>query len=367
MPGSWLLIVGLIMADRGKNPFIITFGKKPIEYIHRPFQADEILDMFTGNPITNQIYIIRGPRGTGKTVLLSDLANQLERDAGWVVIRCAPTSDILKTVAEGLERALQKHRISVDANLEVPVVGGVHIQQKQNSPSDRFRIEDDLRILKKHDRKLLITVDEITNTPQMQDFVSHFQIWIGQDYPVFFLGTAIYERMEELQNVPNLTFLYRAPKIDLEPLDLVSIAKSYQKVLNIPEKRSNELAKLTLGYSFAFQALGYIYWNAMPVEDIQSILPDYDAMLSNSAYSKMWQEMSAGDHALCLAIADCPGNRVQDIKNQLGEKDGNRFNQRRIRLKNKGIINTSERGKIVFALPRFKEFVRNTAALYDLE
>lgn len=329
-----------------KNPFIITFGKKPIEYIYRPIQTDEILNMFTGNPITNQIYIIRGPRGSGKTVLLSDIANQLEADSQWIVIRCAPTSDILHAIAEGLERAVLKHAITVDANLNIPVVGGIHFQKAQTQAGDTYVIEDALRILRSKEKKLLITVDEITNTPRMQDFASNLQIWMGQDFPVFFLGTALYERIEELQNVPNLTFLYRAPKIDLQPLDLISVSRVYQKSLKVSEVRGNELARMTLGYSFAFQALGYIYWNAMPVTNVQEILPDYDAMLSNSSYSKMWQELSAGDRKLCVAIANCKSSSVQDIKKKVGEASANRFNQRRIRLKNRGIINTMDRGKL---------------------
>lgn len=354
------------MPSNQKNPFTITFGKKPVEYIYRPLQTDEILSMFTEAPITNQVFIIRGPRGTGKTVLLADIANRLEAESDWVVIRCAPTSDALKTVADGLERATSKMQVAVDASLTVPAIGSVHVRKTEPTTSDSLRIEDALRALTKKGKKLLITIDEITNTPQMRDFASNLQIWMGQDFPVFFLGTALYERIEELQNVPNLTFLYRAPKIDLEPLDMVSIAQTYRKTLSTSDAQSKELAKLTLGYSFAFQALGYIYWNAMPVATVDDILPDYDAMLASSSYSKMWQELSGGDRELCSAIARCASNNVADIKKELGDVNANRFNQRRIRLKNRGLINVSERGKIVFALPRFKEFVLDAVELYGL-
>jgi Cdc6-like AAA superfamily ATPase len=74
-----------------KNPFVITFGKKPIEYIFRPHQTGVILNIFLTDPITNQVYIIRGPRGSGKTVLLSNIANKLEEENQWVVISCAPS------------------------------------------------------------------------------------------------------------------------------------------------------------------------------------------------------------------------------------------------------------------------------------
>lgn len=322
--------------------------------------------MFTEDPITNQIYIIRGPRGTGKTVLLSDIANRLEEDSGWLVVRCAPTSDILQSVAEGLDRAMIRGRIAVDASLSTPVIGGIHLQRSQVQESNVSRIGECLRMLSKRGKKLLITVDEITNTPQMRDFASNLQIWMGQDYPVFFLGTALFERIEELQNVSSLTFLYRAPKIDLTPLDLVSIAHAYQKALEVSEARSRELAKLTLGYSFAFQALGYIYWNATPVEDVEAILPEYDAMLANASYSKMWQELSQADRHLCVAIARSKTSNVKDIRAELGEDSPNRFNQRRIRLRNRGLIDTAERGRISFSLPRFAQFVESAVELYGV-
>lgn len=354
------------MSGKIKNPFIITFGKRPVEYIHRPVQTDEILSMFTDDPVTNQIYIISGVRGAGKTVLLYDIANHLEKDEQWIVIRCAPTSDILRTIAQGLTRTVAKRKFSVDGSIAIPGIGGVHFQERQTSSDDKYIIEDALQALSEHGKKLLITVDEITNTHQMQDFASNLQIWMGEDYPVFFLGTALYEQIEEIRNVRNLTFLYRAPRINLEPLDLISIAQAYRKSLDVSADRSEELARLTCGYSFAFQALGYIYWNAMPVQDPGEILPDYDAMLSNASYSKMWQEMSDGDHRLCVAIAQCSSSNVQDIRLQLGEANTNRFNQRRIRLKDRGIIDTSKRGKIIFSLPRFAVFVENTVRLYGL-
>lgn len=341
---------------------MITFGKKPIEYIFRPHQTEVILNMFLTDPITNQVYIIRGPRGSGKTVLLSDIANKLEEDNQWIVIRCAPTSNILQVIAEGLRRVTQRGKLSIRADIRIPVMGNLSVTPSSNqqpNTSDIYQITEYLQKNTEKGKKILIAIDEITNTPQMQDFVSNLQLWMGRGFPVFFLGTALYEKIEELQNVSNLTFLYRAPKIDLTPLDMLSIARSYQKSLDVSEKRSLQLAKLTQGYSFAFQALGFLYWNARPVDNINDILPDYDAMLSSSSYSKMWQEMSPGDHVLCKAIAACPSNKVSDIRMKMDDPDPNRFNQRRIRLKNQGIIDTSERGKIYFSLPRFKEFVKN--------
>ncbi|MDD6550323.1 MAG: hypothetical protein PUF16_00895 [Lachnospiraceae bacterium] len=46
-------------------------------------------------------------------------------------------------------------------------------------------------------------------------------------------------------------FLYRAPKINLAPLNMAAIAKKYQQVFDLPNEKSAEMSQLTLGYSFA--------------------------------------------------------------------------------------------------------------------
>lgn len=46
-------------------------------------------------------------------------------------------------------------------------------------------------------RKPLITVDEIADTPQMRDLSSVFQSLIGENLPIYFLGTAIQENNDK--------------------------------------------------------------------------------------------------------------------------------------------------------------------------
>lgn len=127
------------------------------------------------------------------------------------------------------------------------------------------------------------------------------------------------------QNASNLTFLYRVPKIEPGPLDTAA------------------MARIMLGYLFAFQALGYLYWHAGKVKNLEDLMPDYDAMIADSVYCGRKRPYS------------------EEIR---GGTDVNRFNQRRIRLKRQDVMNTGRRGKLTFALPRFDEFTHNTAFLY---
>lgn len=331
-----------------ENPFAVTFGQKPAVYVERPHLADGILDMFRADPITNQFYVLRGPHGSGKTVLLIDIAARLEEDQHWVVVRCDPESPGLPAIANGLREAVY----SGNCTAMQPAAG-------ESDESAAFEIEGTLKQLAGRGKKILFTVDAMTNTPQMQNFLSYFQLWMCKELPVFFLGTATYENMQEIQDAPCLTFLYRAPKIDLFPLDLLLVAESYQTALDIPETLSLRLANLTKGYAFAFQALGYLYWNAKPVASIEKLLPDFDALLADSAYSAIWQELPLEDRILCQAIAESGSGKAADIKTRLPGATAVHFRERCLRLKHQGLVDISENGQIAFSLPRFREFVEH--------
>lgn len=61
------------------NPFTLAFGKSPLENIDRPVQKNEILESFDASPINQQIYMITGVRGSGKTVLMTDISRRLRK------------------------------------------------------------------------------------------------------------------------------------------------------------------------------------------------------------------------------------------------------------------------------------------------
>ena len=62
------------------NPFTLSFGKSPNEIISRYELVNDIIDTFQSeNPISNA-YLIEGLRGTGKTVLMTTIEKELEKE-----------------------------------------------------------------------------------------------------------------------------------------------------------------------------------------------------------------------------------------------------------------------------------------------
>ena len=81
------------------NPFTLTFGKQPSEYISRYENIETILSTFeSDNPIA-QAYLIEGVRGSGKTVLMTSIANILLESEDWVVVNLNSTQDLVADFA----------------------------------------------------------------------------------------------------------------------------------------------------------------------------------------------------------------------------------------------------------------------------
>ena len=86
-----------------QNPFTTTFSKTPeYTYIHTE-KTEEILENFVYENPSESVYKITGVRGSGKTVILAkveeELKNNENRYINWLVFDVNPTRDILEQIA----------------------------------------------------------------------------------------------------------------------------------------------------------------------------------------------------------------------------------------------------------------------------
>ena len=68
------------------NPFTLAFGKKPLQYVSRIVQTDQIVEDYVADPVTNQIYMFTGFWGSGKTVMMTNIAGILSERNDWIVV-----------------------------------------------------------------------------------------------------------------------------------------------------------------------------------------------------------------------------------------------------------------------------------------
>lgn len=340
------------------NPFSLMFGKIPAQSIERPVLSTEIRESFLAEVPTQQVFMITGVRGSGKTVLLTEISRQLESRGDWIVVDLTPERDLLNTLAAALAARMDSLQLFRDAklSLSLPVIG-VELDGIPPVADITVTLDEMLNRLTKKGKRVLVTIDETISNQYVREFVSQFQIYLRKDYNIFLLMTGLFENIYELQNEKSLTFLYRAPKVEMQPLNLDAVASSYQKVFLLDDAQSREMARMTNGYPFAFQTLGYLTWEA------RGRYPEarerYEQYLAEFVYEKIWSEMSAKDKAVAKAIAESATGNAKDIRLAL-QMTTNEYNPYRSRLIRKGILNGSEYGKVSFTLPYFSEFVRRT-------
>ena len=338
-----------------QNPYSLIFGKKPEQIISREMSTSYIIDSFLAEQPSQMVYILTGVRGAGKTVMMTDIAQRIKDEDNWIVIELNPERDMLEALISKLASENSLARIFKSARINLSLFGvGLEVSGEVPVSDSETALEKMLQSIKNKGKRLLITVDEAVNTVNMRTFVSSYQILIRQDLPVFLLMTGLYDNIYDIQNEKTLTFLYRAPKIELKPLNIGTIADNYRRNFNIDPDDALKMAKLTKGYSFAFQVLGYFSWEHGVMSD--RAYTEYKQYLEEYVYEKIWSELSGKDKFVLNGIAHTENGKISDIRRYLN-METNQFNPYRKRLIRKGIINGETHGYIKFVLPLFDKFV----------
>lgn len=338
-----------------KNPFSMVFGKEPEQLISRTAQFNTVIHDFTEDNPPYQTYLLTGVRGSGKTVMMTDLANRFRQYDDWVVVELNPDRDLLNGLAANLASNQKFAQIFQNAKLNLSFLGfGMEISGITPITDIEVALREMIANLQKHGKKILIAIDEVTNNQNVRTFASAFQIMVRQNLPVFLLMTGLYENINAIQDEKNLTFLYRSPKLEMKALNIGMVAEKYRDTLELSYEQSVEMAKCTKGYPFAFQVLGYLTWEKQG--DYKDVLPEYRQYLEEYVYEKIWSELSAKDKEIAYAVAKCPSGRVKEIREYL-HIETNVFNPYRKRMIRKGILDGSEYGVVRFTLPFFERFV----------
>ena len=337
---------------KGENPFTLTFGQKPVEFISRTDQIGKIINTFDMENPSNMVYMIAGVRGSGKTVSLAVIGDHYNAKEDWIVLRLSVDMDLISGAVSELNRILKIRGIDLGININIGIAE-IAFNKERDTLDKETMLRDILEKVKEQGKKVLFIIDEIINNQYVKLFVSNFQIYITKNYPVYLVMAGLYDNISNLQNEKSLTFLYRAPKIFLEPLSVPAMTTSYRTVFELPPKEAASMARLTKGYPFAFQILGYLKWeNDGTIDDI---LPKFDEELTVYAYEKIWSELSELDRKIVYIISQGV-NKTGDIRESLGVSP-QLLNTYRKRLMERGVVDGSRHGELTLALPRFEEYI----------
>lgn len=352
------------MKPEVQNPFTHTYGSAGHAYIDMGWAQKAISNFEFDNP-SEYVYKIVGVRGSGKTVVLSDIIRHFRSDnskeAGWIVYDLSSARDPLHTLVAYLakEKFAGKGRKSVDFAGKInlgPVGGNISTSASEKSAyyDDEAELDDLLNKAFEKGKKILICIDDIAKTDDMVAFCSVYAKYIRTETPVYLVCTGLFSNMESLGRVKNLTFFRRAETIEVRSLSDVSITTKYRKLLKLEYEPARELSKMTRGYAYAYQVLGSLYFNKSESEGIDDLILDYEERLFTQSYEKIWEELTEAERKLIQIMIT--SRKREEILGRM-DKPGN-YSEYRNSLIKGGIIREAGRGEIEFALPRFEEFVK---------
>lgn len=330
-----------------ENPYSLVFGKMPRNYIDRELELSEIIETFSEEDPSIRAYALTGLRGCGKTVALSFVEKYFRKQDDFIVIALNSDLDMFEQTLEHLsqKKLLDELKISVS-------MMGVTLEKAQSMESTNYKIEQYLEQISRKKKRILFTIDEISNTQNIKAFFQSFNIWLRKDYDIVILMAGLKKNILALQKDDRISFLKRAEKKDLKQLSLHSIMMDYKKNLQLTDQEAGEMALFTKGYSYAFQVLGYLCFRMK--QNYRDVMEQFDEKMTNNVYDIIWEDLSGKEKEILQAIFQAKELTTQEILRS-SRINKNTYNEYRRILISKDILVDKGYGKIDFSLPRFQE------------
>ena len=356
-----------------KNPFTPAFGSEPLFLVGREHIIDDILGGLENKPgDPNRASILVGPRGSGKTVLLTKIAFEASQ-IGWIPASVTASPGMLARILEQIEYngkdilpAKGKHRLS-----ELHAFGFSMSTEKaeENKPSWRLQTTRYLEMLSEYKIGVLITVDEIdSKLTEMVDLVADFQHFIREKRELALVMAGLPGKTLQMFQDKSISFVRRAFQHKLEAIGNADVKTAIMKTIetsgrSIEGDALEKAADYTRGYPFLIQLAGYNIWRQSPENEVITLADVVHGIESSQEHMERMildttvNELSEKDVEFLYAmLPDEASSKISDITERLGWTN-NLSAQYRLRLIRQGIIEEYGRGKVQFAMPLLKDYL----------
>lgn len=357
--------------------FSPSFGNRPSFLVGREtILRDFALALETEPGSRERATLLLGQRGSGKTVLLWEMADRAA-DRGFVV--ASPTivsEDMLERIVEKIQDRGARYVGNDERKLTGGSVGALGFSiglefssEVQETKSAQFRLTQLARRLTAEGHGILILVDELqANSIEVRRLVSVYQEMVGERLNVALVMAGLPGAVSATLNDHVLTFLNRADKISLPPLAVNDVAaffsQSFEALgVNVSMDACVWAAQHTQGSPYLLQLVGH---NIVLMADDAGQISDEALNRALAMATQTFERdvcettlasLSERDVEFLKAMAvDEGSSRVSEVAGRMGVTVDYAQKYRK-RLIDGGVIESAGRGYVGFAVPYLRDYL----------
>lgn len=372
------------------NPFKPTAGKMPPILIGRqPIIDDfsEALDNGVGAP--GRIMLITGQRGFGKTVMLTEF-RRIAKARHWEVIaETASTGLVARLIATLSPTGMRLDQADISPSIGIAGIATASLGQARfSAESNPLTLRNALnRRLnsRKIGRGILITIDE-TQAAAHEDLVAiatavqHVITDADEsDVPdadkkgVAIVFAGLPYMLNDLLDNEVTTFLRRALRRELQNVPLPDVRNAFLETVldsgkTVSEPDAREAARLSDGYPYMVQLVGYYMWQSaqrrhsdvITASDIATGAADALLAFDDAVCAPAMDGTTSAERLFLKAMAkDVPDpTQVRDIAERT-KRSRSWVSKYRAALIKDRLIRSAGHGQLEFAVPHLGQYLQS--------
>lgn len=371
--------------NRATNPFKPTAGAEPPVLAGRKRVIEDFEDGLAEGPgAPGRLMRISGPRGSGKTVLLTELGD-IARSKGWVVVDETAGKGVVDRITARLAREVPEANASVDLDIGF-MKAHAGVSSGMGAAVDIRAVLDaaSSRIGKKG---VLVTIDEVQDADkaEMASISAAVQHLIRERKDVAFVFAGLTTGVSDFINGEAMTFLRRAKdeQLDAIPDDEVAaaLAGPFEGTgMSIAGEELAAAVKEAQGYAYLVQLVGYNVWKAArrhldespaaSMADVRTGIAQADVDYANAVIEPALSMLSERAMRYLVEMSKQEGVASTGlIAKSMGVPATSLSSARRTLIARQVIEPAGRRGYVRFAVPKMDAYVKEHAddllARYD--
>jgi hypothetical protein len=368
------------------DPFKPTFGASPPSLAGRDELIQEFADALADGPgAAGRATLYTGARGAGKTVMLNAIEAETKAQ-GWLVISETATRGLVDRLTQSRLPELLR-QFDPDAvrqrltGIELPLKGGGLTWETLESHVVKADLRSQISLLTdllaENETGLLITLDEIHlhQIDELRVLAAIVQHAFREERELAFAAAGLSSSISELLNDDVLTFLRRADRYHLGPVELGEVRRALEEPIEATDRQVESdaldvMVEGTKGYPFLIQLVGSQCWrvrrhaDSINLADAKTGVANARRRLGSLVHAPAFEDASPVDKSFLLAMAKDDGrSKMADIAERLGvEKEYAGVYRRR--LIDAEVIEEAGHGYVDFTLPYLRDYLREHAAAH---